>query len=107
MGRHIPFRIPGQCIDCAAELAWNRHEQTLRCDKCTAAVDQLRSSAVRAVKEAIKAGQLQPAKQRLCVDCERPAHDYDHRDYRKPMDVEPVCRPCNQRRGPAVWRSES
>ena len=33
-----------------------------------------------------------------CVDCGKPAHSYDHRDYEKPLDVEPVCRSCNRRR---------
>lgn len=37
-----------------------------------------------------------------CVDCGAPARDYDHRDYNRPLDVEPVCRRCNMRRGPAI-----
>jgi len=37
----------------------------------------------------------------LCVDCGCPASGYDHRDYDKPLEVEPVCYRCNQRRGPA------
>lgn len=45
-----------------------------------------------------------------CVDCNAEATEYDHRDYRKPLDVEPVCRTCNRRRGHAVdlkaWLSE-
>lgn len=39
-----------------------------------------------------------------CVDCGNPAAEYDHRDYKKPMDVEPVCRACNQARGPGLHR---
>lgn len=35
-----------------------------------------------------------------CVNCGEPATQYDHRDYRKPLEVEPVCRLCNNRRGP-------
>lgn len=35
-----------------------------------------------------------------CVDCGEPAAVYDHRDYYKPMEVEPVCHRCNSRRGP-------
>ncbi|MFA5633142.1 MAG: hypothetical protein WC997_16665 [Porticoccaceae bacterium] len=30
------------------------------------------------------------------------ATDYDHRDYRKPLSVEPVCRRCNLSRGYAI-----
>lgn len=36
-----------------------------------------------------------------CVDCGTRATEYDHRDYSKPLMVEPVCRGCNARRGPA------
>jgi hypothetical protein len=40
----------------------------------------------------------------LCVDCKRkPATIYEHRDYSKPLEVEPVCHYCNVRRGPAFW----
>lgn len=37
-----------------------------------------------------------------CVDCRYPAWVYDHRDYRKPTEVEPVCHSCNWNRGPAL-----
>lgn len=37
-----------------------------------------------------------------CVDCGAAATCYDHRDYRKPDEVEPVCRACNKTRGPAL-----
>lgn len=36
-----------------------------------------------------------------CVDCGRRALVYEHRDYARPLDVDPVCDPCNRRRGPA------
>lgn len=34
-----------------------------------------------------------------CADCGQPACEWDHRDYMKPLDVDPVCRACNQARG--------
>ena len=37
-----------------------------------------------------------------CVDCGARASCYDHRDYNKPLDVDPVCRSCNYKRGPAI-----
>jgi|SRR6185312_2177944 len=40
-----------------------------------------------------------------CVDCGAPAQEYDHRDYGKPLDVEPVCICCNRSRGTATWPS--
>jgi len=39
----------------------------------------------------------------VCTDCVEPAHEYDHRDYGRPLDVEPVCRSCNKRRGSATY----
>ncbi len=35
-----------------------------------------------------------------CVDCGQVAMVYDHRDYWKPLEAEPVCHRCNTRRGP-------
>lgn len=60
-----------------------------------------RDSASLAVAAEVRAGRLKPVHQCLCVDCGAKATDYDHRDYNKPIDVEPVCRSCNLKRGPA------
>lgn len=35
-----------------------------------------------------------------CADCGDRAIQYDHRDYNKPLVVDPVCQSCNLRRGP-------
>lgn len=51
------------------------------------------------VAKAIKAGKLMPIAECTCVDCGDPAHHYDHRDYEKPLEVDPVCRSCNYLRG--------
>jgi hypothetical protein len=37
-----------------------------------------------------------------CTDCDKPAAQYDHRDYMKPMEVDPVCCSCNQLRGMGI-----
>lgn len=37
----------------------------------------------------------------VCADCGKPASQYEHRDYTKPLDVQPICRSCNVKRGPA------
>ena len=45
-----------------------------------------------------------------CKDCGRSATQYDHRDYAKPLEVEPVCGRCNLKRSVAkgiVWRERS
>jgi hypothetical protein len=38
-----------------------------------------------------------------CVDCGKRATCWEHRDYGKPLDVEPTCHRCNLRRGPAKY----
>jgi hypothetical protein len=53
------------------------------------------------VKLAVQTGELPPPTKSFCYDCVAPATEYDHRDYAKPYDVEPVCRPCNSKRGSA------
>lgn len=63
--------------------------------------------AISAVAKAVKDGILAPVKTLKCVDCGSPAQCYDHRDYAKPLDVEPVCRKCNFRRGSALPLSKS
>jgi len=63
---------------------------------------RVRSSAMRLLHKAIKRGELPHPSTLVCVDCGRPARQYDHRDYTKPTDVAPVCRSCNCRRGPAL-----
>ena len=59
------------------------------------------------VGRAIKQGVLKPANQHICVDCSKPAFCYDHRDYNKPLDVVPVCRKCNHRRGSATPKTKT
>ncbi len=68
----------------------------------------LQAEAARAVAKAVRSGVLPQINGDAivqCVDCGLPANGYDHRDYRKPLDVEPVCSSCNAYRGPALpWR---
>ena len=54
------------------------------------------------VAKAVRTGLLPPAKYLLCFDCGKGAQCYDHRDYRKPHKVEPVCFSCNAKRGPGA-----
>lgn len=37
-----------------------------------------------------------------CADCGGVATEYEHRDYARPYDVDPICRSCNLRRGSAA-----
>lgn len=59
--------------------------------------------AYYAVWKAIQAGALAPLDGHIpCMDCGAPEAQYDHRDYNRPLDVEPVCGSCNRNRGPAI-----
>lgn len=53
---------------------------------------------------AILAGKVPRLWGRQCVDCGDDATVYEHRDYSRPLDVQPVCRGCNTKRGPAGRR---
>lgn len=59
------------------------------------------------VRDAIARGDLAPQSECLCFDCGKPAEDYDHRDYAEPLDVQPVCKSCNGRRGPGRLTDEA
>ena len=61
-----------------------------------------RSHSVVAI--AVKCHRLAPPTQFACVDCGGPANQYDHRDYSRPLDVVPVCRDCNFKRGAGKFR---
>jgi hypothetical protein len=60
-------------------------------------------TAMKAVAYAVRNGRMQPATAFACTDCAASAEVYDHRDYSKQLQVEPVCLRCNARRGPAFW----
>lgn len=58
--------------------------------------------AHRFVSLAVAQGFLPPVDTCKCVDCGSKAQAYDHRDYNRPLDVDPVCDSCNSRRGAAI-----
>ena len=62
----------------------------------------MQATAGRKVFKAIKKGLLEPASDHACEDCGIQATQYDHRDYRKPLMVAPVCHGCNLRRPTAM-----
>lgn len=66
-----------------------------------------RKDAHSQVYQAIQRGALPALSGSVkCVDCAiAPADVYDHRDYTKPLQVEPVCYGCNRARGPAALDS--
>jgi hypothetical protein len=60
-----------------------------------------RASARKAVRAARNRGELPSLRQQeiACVDCGKRATIWEHRDYTRPLDVQPVCIGCNTRRG--------
>lgn len=76
----------------------------IRSRENAAAWRKQRPLAVRAANHlwmAIHDGKIpRPENAGPCVDCGKRAQVYDHRDYTKPLDVVPVCRGCNNKRGP-------
>lgn len=93
------------CETCGAQVERNSSAHRF-CFDCTRAraitYSKLTSPFRSAVAREIREGRLPKASQLTCVDCGQPARDYDHRDYAKPLDVQPVCRSCNRKRGPAA-----
>lgn len=71
-----------------------------KCSECRVFGGRHAASAL--VSKAIREGQLKRPAEFACVDCGARAWEYDHRDYNKPLAVEPVCRKCNLNRGPAI-----
>jgi hypothetical protein len=64
----------------------------------------MRAQASVRVQTAVRYGMLPRIKTLRCVDCGAKAAAYDHRDYRKPLMVQPVCGSCNARRpGALPW----
>jgi hypothetical protein len=93
------------CKSCRVEKLVYGGSAHFVCDDCKPSNHFTFSEQYKAQKTVAKAkkdGQLKPATDFDCVDCGNPAIEYDHRDYSKPLQVDPVCRGCNVRRGPAV-----
>lgn len=76
----------------------------MRCRKCHGAHRAYmhffrgKLEAIDAVALAVRNGDLCHPSAHTCVDCDRRAQMYDHRDYARPLDVVPVCRGHNIKR---------
>ena len=88
-----------ECVHCG--FITSRYPGAKLCWDCAKAHQKLQGRAIMLVQRAVTMGKIPPAKTLQCVDCNAPAMGYDHRDYSKPLDVAPVCIPCNWKRGPA------
>lgn len=88
------------CATCGKVEVRTRNAK--RCWNCARLTALSGAICQRKVRRAIVTGQLLPLKNQACVDCGKPAKVYDHRDYNKPLDVDPVCHSCNKLRGPGI-----
>lgn len=86
---------PKYCVDCAPQAyVLNRRNRPKNTDNDTSR---------KVTKYAVKVGFLPPPTEFDCQDCGRvKAECYDHRDYNKPLDVDPVCLRCNSSRGRGI-----
>lgn len=94
------------CLMC--KIAFE-HKYARYCTSCIPVMKRLRKCTMQIVANAIKKGKIAKIDGQKCMDCGNPAEVYDHRDYGKPLCVDPVCRGCNVRRGSAIgfgWRGE-
>jgi hypothetical protein len=89
------------CMYCRASLL-DLHPAARFCSPCFIKRSTLQHRAAHVVLRAVRSGAIPEAKTLACVDCGKPAQCWDHRDYDKPMHIEPVCRGCNKARGPAL-----
>lgn len=91
------------CLGCKRPvLSRARSHRIVLCERCRRGHLAAQSQATTAVRKAVAVGMLKPVRECACADCGKPAEHYDHRDYSYPLRVEPVCRSCNIKRGPAL-----
>jgi hypothetical protein len=99
-GRDANSTVEMVCLACK-EVVPRDGRRSNFCFPCFVAHNAEASKAGSAVHSAVRRGILPPVKSCTCVDCGKPATEYDHRDYTRPIDVVPCCRSCNKKRGKA------
>jgi hypothetical protein len=101
-----------KCLRCGHEWYPKVPGTPLRCGKCktpywdtppTNEFAGMRNKAILLVQREKYAGRLPVLSQvtTACVDCGKRAVYYEHRDYKQPLNVVPVCASCNCKRGKA------
>lgn len=99
----IKKKASSECKVCGNSylLAGVRSHSPYCSASCATAVAHARAKVINAVNKAVKQGALKRPSELQCVDCGAKAREYDHRRYMQPLNVVPVCRPCNLKRGAA------
>lgn len=100
-------RYQSICITCSEPFKGNKG-MPLRCMRCTHVAERVRNRAYRQVFMARLSGRLPElsVEHIPCVECGSRAQHWDHRDYTKPLDVQPLCRSCNYKAGPGYMSPE-
>lgn len=86
-----------QCVVCDFSFTDRGASYRRYCKDCLPAVQKVREEANRHMRSV----QFPDVQAMKCEDCGARAYAYDHRYYSMPLDVAPVCRACNAKRGPA------
>jgi hypothetical protein len=106
-------RMYPDCVLCEKSLR-GMHPNQKFCRRCAKSPRRAYALAARMkgnhneqarmlTKYAVKIGFLPHPANSRCVDCRRvQAECYDHRDYSKPLEVDPVCLRCNSSRGKGI-----
>lgn len=100
--RKIAYRTRTyHCRICSDEFEGYFVGRNWYCEPCRLDHFEAQRAAASWVARAIRAGVLMPARMLRCIDCGNWAHGWEHRDYDKPLEVDPTCTSCNFKRGPA------
>jgi hypothetical protein len=97
MGRKAGSLIRCTCTRCGGAETRRGCTSGFLCLNCepNPIAHSVQYQAHKAVADAIRAGELKRPADYPCADCGKPAIEYDHRDYDRPLVVTPVCRACN------------
>lgn len=100
-------RIECVCRGCGTGFVIDNGKRHMHCGPCSREYYKIQHAAQMMTRREVYMHRLPRARDLACVDCGHPANGYDHRDYRKPLEVQAVCRACNTRRGPAIWKESA
>ena len=81
-----------------SERRWQNVEEEKAKKRARDHANPEKVKAHNAVRRAIEKGKLPKVTTCMCADCEKPAQEYHHPDYDKPLWVVPLCKPCHVRR---------
>jgi len=90
------------CVMCESVVPRGRSHSQYCSLTCVTSISYARSCIGNRIAQLVRSGEIPPAKTLVCVDCGGSAREYEHREYLRPLDVVPVCRSCNLKRGPAL-----